>query len=79
MMPTKMISETPLPTPYSVISSPSHIAMIVPAVRVRMMLISVAAVGFCEDRSWRCDRLLVNSARYPNAWSIASGTVSHRV
>ena len=45
MMPTKMISDTPLPTPYSVMSSPSHIAMIVPAVSVRMMLISVAAVG----------------------------------
>ena len=46
MMPTKMISETPLPTPYSVINSPSHMAMIVPAVSVRMMLSSVAAVGF---------------------------------
>jgi len=37
----KMISETPMPTPYSVMSSPSHMAMIVPAVRV-MMIVSVS-------------------------------------
>jgi len=32
MMPAKMISETPLPMPYSVISSPNHISITVPAV-----------------------------------------------
>src|ERR1700686_3569829 len=32
MMPAKMISEIPLPMPYSVISSPNHISMMVPAV-----------------------------------------------
>ena len=76
MMPTKMISDTPLPTPYSVISSPSHMAMIVPAVSVRMMLISVAALGLEMIGPVLG---LVNSARYPNAWSMASGTVSQRV
>ena len=33
MMPAKMISETPLPIPFSVINSPSQIRNIVPAVR----------------------------------------------
>ena len=49
--------------------------MTVPAVSVRMMLISVAAVGLVMIPTDG----LVNSARYPNAWSIASGTVSQRV
>ena len=79
MMPTKMISDTPLPTPYSVISSPSHIAMIVPAVSVRMMLISVAPDGLAMIAPSCVTDGLVNSARYPKAWSIASGTVSQRV
>ena len=33
MMPAMMISEAPLPTPYSVISSPSHMTRIAPPVR----------------------------------------------
>ena len=37
MMPAKMISDTPLPIPYSVISSPNHINMTVPAVNTRMI------------------------------------------
>jgi len=44
-MPVKMISETPLPTPYSVISSPSHMATMVPAVRVRMTVRVSVTVG----------------------------------
>src|SRR5258708_3908744 len=32
MMPAKMISDTPFPMPYSVINSPNHISITVPAV-----------------------------------------------
>ena len=37
-MPAKMMSEMPLPTPNSVIFSPSHIMKAVPAVNVRMVI-----------------------------------------
>ncbi len=75
MMPVKMISETPLPTPYSVMSSPSHMAMIVPAVRV-MMIVSVS-VTLGLTRIATCG--LVKRAMKPKAWRAASGTVSQRV
>ena len=38
MMPAKMISEMPLPIPCSVISSPNHISITVPAVSVTMIV-----------------------------------------
>ena len=37
MMPTKMISDTPLPIPREVICSPSHIRNMVPPTRVIMV------------------------------------------
>ena len=37
-MPEKMISEMPLPMPFSVICSPSHMMSTVPAVRVSMVI-----------------------------------------
>ena len=83
MMPVKMISDTPLPTPYSVISSPSHMAMIVPATSVSTMPISwvVVALGMiaCGTPLTVTALGLVNSARKPQPWSAASGTVSQRV
>src|SRR5258708_248049 len=38
MMPAKMISEMPFPMPCSVISSPNHISITVPPVRVTMIV-----------------------------------------
>jgi len=51
-MPAKINKDIPLPTPYSVISSPNHIKKIVPAIIVITMaiieniLVSVTIVGF---------------------------------
>ena len=36
-MPTKISSETPLPTPFSVICSPSHMTKLAPATKVRTL------------------------------------------
>ena len=40
-MPTKMMSEVPLPTPYSVIRSPSHMTMTEPPMSMMTMSVMV--------------------------------------
>lgn len=40
-MPTKMMREEPLPTPYSVMRSPSHMTIVEPAINIMMMLAMV--------------------------------------
>ena len=60
MMPAMMISEAPLPTPYSVISSPIHMTRIAPAIRDEItmkpsrierpcMLVATIFVGLLYD------------------------------
>ena len=68
-MPAKMMSEMPLPTPRSVICSPSHIRNMVPVVSVSMVTIRNAMPGSttspCCDSSAIAMLMLWNSAR-PN-------------
>ena len=45
-MDVKMSSDMPLPTPFSVIRSPSHMMIAVPAVIVMMMISTVSQVSF---------------------------------
>jgi hypothetical protein len=82
-MPAKMISETPLPMPCSVINWPNHTPIIVPAV---MPMINVTVgrksppvkpqLGSTEmeEPLW-----LASSVPWAIAWSTASGIVSHSV
>ena len=73
-MPAKMTSEIPLPMPYSVISSPNHISMTVPAVRVNMMATIWNQPSDPLSTPWRLKRMVS-----PQAWSRPSPTVSQRV
>ena len=41
IMPTKMMSEEPLPMPYSVMRSPSHMTIVLPAISMMMTLAMV--------------------------------------
>jgi hypothetical protein len=66
-IPAKMMSETPLPTPNSVMSSPIHMTSIEPA--AMMMTLVMSANRRAVD-----DSLLTQSKRKPNAWMNASGT-----
>jgi len=52
-IPAKIIIETPLPNPFSVISSPSHIRKIVPAVALTIMTVIVN--GLISPKIF-CDR-----------------------
>lgn len=45
IIPKKIINDIPLPIPFSLICSPSHISNIVPAVSVEMLTIQVYAEG----------------------------------
>ena len=71
-MPAKMMKLMPLPIPFSVISSPSHIRMIAPAVSVTIWV----RVSNCERSKpvvitpWELSR-----ARNPYACSSAIGTL----
>ena len=79
MMPAKMMIETPLPMPFSVISSPSQIRNIVPAA----VVMRNASVGRTVRALKRPKSLmapaLASSAPCPSACSMASGTVTMRV
>src|SRR6059058_5776677 len=72
-MPAKMTREIPLPMPYSVISSPNHISITVPAVRVTMIPTMPN-----QSRFVRTPCRLKTSVR-PHAWSRPRATVSQRV
>ena len=50
-MPPKMMTEMPLPMPFSVISSPSHTRNIVPAVSANSAVIVGSASGPVSDGS----------------------------
>ena len=72
-IPAKITSEMPLPIPYSVMSSPNHISITVPAVSV--IMISTMPSQLRLERT-PC-RLKTNVR--PQAWSSPRATVSQRV
>ncbi len=72
-MPAKITSEMPLPMPYSVISSPNHISITVPAVSVTMISTTPNQLRLVST-PWR---LKTNVS--PHACSRPSATVSQRV
>ena len=66
-IPAKMMSEMPLPTPFAVICSPSHMRNTVPAVRVMAMMRMFTGFGL---------RIAVlRPIDMPIAWKNASTTV----
>ncbi len=73
----KIISDMPLPTPRSVISSPSHMMTAVPAVMQMTMVPMVKTVGFGMSFSVQPGiRLLERaSAMMPVDWRMASPMV----
>ena len=73
-MPAKMTREIPLPMPYSVINSPNHISITVPAVSVTMIPTMPNQLMLLLRTPWR----LKTSVR-PQACSRPSATVNHRV
>ena len=72
-MPAKMMKLMPLPMPFSVISSPSHIRTIAPAVSVAIW-VTVYEVAEVE-RPLVSTPCALSRARKPYACSSASGTV----
>ena len=73
MMPPKMMMDTPLPMPRSVISSPSQTHTIVPAVSDAIMA-TVSSAPACNTPPW-----LRSSCNWANPCNAASGTVSQCV
>ena len=71
MMPAKMMSETPLPIPYSVMSSPNHMIITVPAVKVRM----ISRRGNQSSAGRMAGVVFWNSTVNPYAWPAPSATV----
>ena len=71
-MPAKMMKLMPLPMPFSVMSSPSHIRTIAPAVRVTIwtQLAGLPRLKPPMITSWAA-----SADRMPNAWRSAIGTV----
>ena len=68
-----MMKLMPLPMPFSVISSPSHISRIEPAVRATIW-VSVSSRARPKRAGQDGRRVLWSRARKPYDWSRASGT-----
>ena len=69
----KIRIDMPLPTPRSVISSPSHMITAVPAVMVMTMTRNVVVLSLCSrsaSQPWN-NALLRASATMPVAWRMA--------
>src|SRR5687768_6315336 len=75
-MPAKMITLMPLPMPFSLMSSPSHISTSVPATSVAR--IEIVAAQSSGPKAGRTPERCMNTAT-PMPWSSASGTVRMRV
>ena len=71
-MPAKMMKLMPLPMPFSVMSSPSHIRTTAPAVRVTIW---THDWGLPRPKSPMITSCAASADRMPNAWRIAIGTV----
>jgi hypothetical protein len=72
-IPAKMISEMPLPMPFSLIFSPSHIRNVEPAVSDTMMLRYVNRLGLVSTPQ------LLARVVTPMPWMTARTTVPQRV
>ena len=72
-MPAKMMKLMPLPMPFSVISSPSHISRTEPAVRATIW-VSVSMSDRPKAPVRTGGEVLWSRARKPYDWSRASGT-----
>ncbi len=70
-MPAKMMKLMPLPIPFSVISSPSHISTTEPATRVTIW---VRVSQLPRSNGVVSTPFADSSARNPYAWSSAIGT-----
>ena len=71
-MPAKMMKLIPLPIPFSVISSPSHMSTTAPAVRV---IIWIHDWGFARLNPPTMIPWALKADRMPKAWRRAIGTV----
>ena len=71
-IPAKMISEMPLPSPRSVICSPSHIRNIVPVTSVTADTMRNVKPGIDHQVRLRFER----RRRSPSAWNSASASVA---
>ena len=69
-IPPKIMMEMPLPSPRSVICSPSHIRNIVPVTKVTTVLSSNIKPGLITKPGCAC-----NATEIPNAWNVAKNTV----
>ena len=84
-MPAKMMSEMPLPTPRSVICSPSHMTNAVPVVSVRIAIRMKPSLPASEPGSrtarWRPLGVvwLQSHSEMPAPWTIERTTVPYRV
>jgi hypothetical protein len=78
MMPAMMMSDAPLPMPYSVMSSPIHMTRIAPAVRPSTTNIAMPKVGAPPPATMPGS--LTKTWNHTNsACTIAIGTVVRRV
>ena len=74
-MPAKMMSDTPLPMPNSVISSPIHISANVPAVTAVNIVSHSMPVSACKICAPPPEPLRMNSWMVANPCNMAKGTV----
>ena len=72
MMPAKITSEIPLPMPNSVISSPNHISITVPEVRITMI---ESRANQSRSAGRIAGVMFWKSTVRPYAWPAASATV----